>query len=162
MDFSRTIIIGNSGAGKSWLAEQLAQAAGIACIELDRINWLADGYNQARERSAAIALLKESTAQEKWIIEGIYGWLVQEVISSATTLLWLCPSEAECVANIRSRGPRGNASEQSFAELLDWAATYRIRSGSSSFQAHQAMFHAFSGSRRVLQNREDVQALLAY
>jgi adenylate kinase family enzyme len=161
MDFSRTIIIGNSGAGKSWLAQQLAQRAGIPCIELDRINWLADGYNQARERSAAITLLKAAAAQEQWMIEGIYGWLVQEVIASATTLLWLCPSEAECVANIRSRGPRGNASEQSFAELLDWAATYRMRTGSSSFQAHQAMFHAFSGAKRELQHRSELVALLA-
>jgi len=159
LDISRTIIIGNSGSGKSWLAERLAKNNGGACIDLDSVNWLGSGYNRARERSEAIELTKAAASQERWVIEGIYGWLVDEVMSRATALIWLRLSEEECLTNIKSRGRRGNASEQSFADLLEWADTYRIRTGSSAFNAHQRIFDGFPGQKIILLNRDEVVAL---
>lgn len=160
MDISRTIIIGNSGSGKSWLAERLTEKNGGVYVDLDSIYWLGSGYNQARERSQAIKLTKAAASQEQWVIEGIYGWLVGEVMTNATALIWLCLSEDECVANIKYRGRRGNASEQSFADLLEWAQTYQTRTGSSSFNSHQRIFDDFPGAKLSLQNRDEVVALV--
>lgn len=160
MDISRTIIIGNSGSGKSWLAERLAKKYGGAYVDLDSIHWLGGGYNQARERSQAVELAKAAASQERWVIEGIYGWLVREIVTSATALIWLRLSEKECLDNIQCRGRRGNASEQSFADLLEWANTYRVRTGSSSFNAHQRIFDDFSGSKLSLQTRGEIVALV--
>ncbi|QJQ02344.1 adenylate kinase [Herbaspirillum rubrisubalbicans Os34] len=160
MDFLRTLIIGNSGAGKSWLADRLAEQYGSPHIDLDSLHWLGIGYNVPRERSETIALVKSAALQDQWIIEGIYGWLITEIAANATTLVWLCPDEEECVKNIQQRGRRGNASEQSFSELLDWAKTYRTRTGSSSFSAHQRIFEEFSGNKYVFRVRAEISRFL--
>lgn len=160
MDIARTIIIGNSGSGKSWLAQRLAQKTGAVCLDLDDVYWVGAGYQRARERAEAIALANACAAQQRWIIEGVYGWLAAEVLARATALIWLCPAEAECVANIHGRGPRGNASTASFADLLQWASTYRTRTGSSAYAFHQKLFDDFTGARCKLQSRQDMQTLL--
>lgn len=160
MDFLRTLIIGNSGAGKSWLADRLAEKYGSPHIDLDSLHWLGTGYNEARERSEAIALVKSAASQGQWTIEGIYGWLVSEIAANATALIWLCPDEEECIKNIQQRGRRGNASEQSFSELLDWAKTYRLRNGSSSFSVHQRIFEEFSGTKYMFSARTEVSRFL--
>ncbi|AKM04880.1 adenylate kinase [Burkholderia pyrrocinia] len=156
MDLSRTLVIGNSGSGKSWLAERIAAYIGAACIDLDPIHWLPGGYNAARERADAIRLVRQAAGADRWVIEGIYGWLVDEVKRDASALIWLCIDEAECVANIRHRGIRRGGSAEVFAALQDWAATYRSRSGSSSHAGHEAMFNRFAGDRIMLRSRDDV------
>ncbi len=160
MDFLRTLIIGNSGAGKSWLADRLAKKYGSPHVDLDSLHWLGTGYNEARERSETIALVKSAASQDQWVIEGIYGWLVSEIAANATALIWLCPDEVECITNIRQRGRRGNASEQSFSELLDWAKTYRQRTGSSSFSVHQRIFEEFAGTRYLFRERTEISRFL--
>src|SRR5262249_55856613 len=99
MNLSRTIILGNSGSGKSWLAERIASRLDASCVDLDLIHWLPGGYNVAREREEAIQLVRQAAQSDRWVIEGIYGSLVSEVQANATALLWLCLDEAECVAN---------------------------------------------------------------
>lgn len=160
MNRSRILIIGNSGSGKSWLAERLAQKYAGHHLDLDSVNWLESGYNEARERSEAIALTKSAASKENWVIEGIYGWLAREIATRATDLIWLCFDEQECMENIQRRGRRGNASEQSFSELLNWAHTYRLRTGSSSFSAHQEIFNDFHGARYLFKNRGEVATFL--
>ena len=44
----RTVIIGNSGAGKSALAERLAALIHVPVIDLDLLNWEGDGYGDWR------------------------------------------------------------------------------------------------------------------
>lgn len=161
MNLSRTIVIGNSGSGKSWLAENLARKMDCPGIDLDTIHWMGNGYGLARDRSDAIELTRSAATGEKWIIEGIYGWLVREIITHATALIWLRLDEEECIANIQHRGRRGLASEESFGELLDWTAAYRSRTGSSSFSAHQDIFDGFSGSKQCLKNRNEVIKFIA-
>ncbi|TDY84972.1 UNVERIFIED_ORG: adenylate kinase family enzyme [Herbaspirillum seropedicae] len=159
-DFLRILIIGNSGAGKSWLADRLAEKYGSPHIDLDSLHWLGAGYNEARERSEAIALVKSAASQARWTIEGIYGWLVSEIAANATALIWLCPDEEACIKNIQQRGRRGNASEQSFSDLLDWAKTYRLRTGSSSFGVHQRIFEDFAGTKYLFRERIEVTRFL--
>lgn len=106
MDLSRTIILGNAGAGKSWLAERIARRLGTPCIDLDVLHWLAGGYNARRDREEAVGMLRQATLADRWVVEGIYGDLINEIQSDATVMIWLCLDEAECVTNIRQRGIR--------------------------------------------------------
>ncbi|WP_454739235.1 adenylate kinase [Cupriavidus necator] len=156
MDLSRTLILGNSGSGKSWLAERIAGHLCAACVDLDLIHWLPGGYNVAREQDEAITLVRQAAESERWIIEGIYGILVREVQASATALVWLCLDEAQCVANIRDRGIRRKGTTEGFSALMQWASTYRTRHGSSSYTAHEAIFNSFERDKAILPSREAI------
>lgn len=156
MDLTRTIVIGNSGSGKSWLAERVADRSGAAYVDLDLIHWLPGGYGVPRERADAIRLVQRAAQADRWVIEGIYGSLVNEVLANASALVWLCIDEAECVANIRRRGIRRDGSPEAFDALLEWAATYRSRTGSSSYGAHRTIFEQFRGGKETLGSRDAV------
>ncbi|NPE61243.1 hypothetical protein HLB27_09135 [Dickeya dadantii] len=136
----RTLIMGNSGSGKSWLAEQLAARLQAPAIDLDLINWEPGGYGQARERELVKAEARELAQAECWIMEGVYGWLMQEVVQQATALIWLDIPVDECLNNIRQRGLRRGGDEAALAELLRWAGEYRERQSNSSFSGHQRVF----------------------
>ncbi|GAB7526778.1 hypothetical protein PBS_57690 [Paraburkholderia sp. 2C] len=160
MNLDRTLIVGNSGSGKSWLAERIANHLGSPCVDLDLIHWLPGGYNIARERDEAVQLLRNAVTTDRWVVEGIYGALVNEIRDDSTALIWVCLDEAECVENIRQRGIRRGGDTASFAALLEWASTYRSRQGSSSYIAHQQLFDDYALDKRILQSRDDVTAFL--
>jgi hypothetical protein len=59
-DFQRTVIIGNGGSGKSWLAEQLSRNLSVPAIDLDVIHWEPGGYNVMRDKSLAIEMVRRA------------------------------------------------------------------------------------------------------
>lgn len=127
---------------------------------MDSIHWLPGGYNATRERDDAVNLLRDSAKGDRWVIEGIYGSLVQEIRADSTALIWLNLDEAECVENIRQRGIRRGGDASSFAALLDWASMYRSRQGSSSYVGHQKLFDNYVADKQVLRSRDAVMAFL--
>ncbi|KWE63608.1 adenylate kinase [Burkholderia ubonensis] len=161
MDLTRTIVIGNSGSGKSWLAQRIARSHAATLVDLDLIHWLRGGYDVPRGRDDAMRAVKRAAAHERWVIEGIYGWLVEGILADATALVWLRVDPADCVAAIRERGIRRGGGEASMAALLQWAATYRSRDGSSSYAAHERIFDGFRRDRVCLSSRDEVTAFAA-
>jgi hypothetical protein len=152
-DFTRTLIIGNSGAGKSWLAERLARHLQAPWVELDRLHWLSDEHSLPRPRAEALAMARIAADEERWVIEGVYGWMVNEIIHRVTTLIWLCVEEEDCVANLRQRETRD---DERLMAMLEWAGSYRTRDGSSGFAAHRRLFEGFAGARIQLRGQADI------
>jgi adenylate kinase family enzyme len=113
----RTLIIGNSGSGKSTLARALAACFAGTCVDLDLLHWEDDGYGEKRDERVARRLAAEAAAAEKWIIEGVYGWLALVVAPRATALLWLDVPWDECRAGLLARGPRRGADAATFSDL---------------------------------------------
>jgi len=153
MDLTRTLIIGNSGSGKSWLAQRLAERLQVPWTDLDRIHWLSDEHSIARPRAEALAMARIAAEQECWVIEGVYGWIVSELLPRTTTLIWLSVADEVCVANIRQR--EINDDERLIA-LLEWAGSYRQRDDSSGYTAHQRLFEGFTGTKMRLTDRTEI------
>ncbi len=157
----RTVIIGNSGAGKSALAESLAALIHAPVVDLDLLHWEGDGYGRKRDEDAARQMVLEISAQPIWIIEGVYGSLAEVALRRATALVWLDFPWSLCRAGLLARGPRRGATEQDTENLLRWTEAYWIRRTPSSFTGHSQIFNEFPGTKFRLENQEQVAQWLA-
>lgn len=160
MDLTRTLIIGNSGSGKSWLAQRLAEQLRVPWTDLDRIHWLSDEHSIALPRNEALTMARIAAEQERWVIEGVYGWIACELLPQVTTLIWLSVGDEDCVANIRQREAGRNEQDLLLIALLEWAGSYHQRQGSSGFAAHQRLFEEFCGAKIRLRDRKEIAALV--
>jgi adenylate kinase family enzyme len=161
MNLTRTLIIGNSGSGKSWVAQRLAEQLQAPWTDLDRIHWLSDEHSITRPRGEALGMARVAASEERWVIEGVYGWIVSELLPRATALIWLDIDDDACVANIRQREAARNEQDLLLIALLEWAGSYRVRNGSSGFAAHQRLFAEFDGPKIQLVNRAEITAFLS-
>ena len=157
----RTVIIGNSGAGKSALAESLATLIHVPVTDLDLLNWEGDRYGRRRGENVARRMTLEVSAQPLWIIEGVYCSLAEVALPRATALIWLDFPWSICRAGLLARDPRRGATDQDAVELLNWAETYWIRQTTSSFAGHSRMFNNFASTKFRLENREQATLLVA-
>jgi adenylate kinase family enzyme len=123
-DLSRIVILGNSGSGKSWLAERLAHHLASRAVDLDMIHWLPGGFNSRRDPDEARAAVRELAAEDRWVIEGVYGWLAREALPRATALVMLDIPDEECVENVEARGLRQGGDEAAHLALIAWVREY--------------------------------------
>jgi adenylate kinase family enzyme len=83
----RVAVFGTTGSGKSWLAERLAERAGLRVIELDALFWGRDW------QPAPVDLFRHRVERETsdggWIVVGNYGQVRDLVWRPADTLVWL-------------------------------------------------------------------------
>jgi adenylate kinase family enzyme len=155
--FDRLLIMGNGGSGKTWLAGRLAHILGHRVIHLDDLHWEPGGYGIARDKAVRNKLVMEAAAAERWMMEGVYGQVVDIVLGRVTTLIWLDVPEEECLRNVRARGRQGGGSETAFRDLLTWVAGYRKRKNNwNSFEAHEKLFHAYDGPKARLTDRAEI------
>jgi adenylate kinase family enzyme len=143
----RIVVIGNSGSGKSTLAKSLEARLGGDLIDLDSVHWL-DKVGLKRDEMQAKQIVAGLAAQPRWIIEGVFGWLAEVALPSATSLIWLDMPWSICRENLAMRGPWRGATADEHADFLAWAEDYWRRTTSSSFTGHLALFENFHGTRQ--------------
>jgi adenylate kinase family enzyme len=160
-DLARTVVVGNGGSGKSWLAERLAGLTGARAVDLDLVHWLPGGYGARRDPEEARAAVRELAAADRWVIEGVYGWLAREALPRATALVQLDIPDEECVENAQARGLRRGGDEAAHVALIAWIRDYRVRENANSYVAHVKLFDAFPGPKVRLQSRADLAAQIA-
>jgi adenylate kinase family enzyme len=83
----RVHVVGTSGAGKTWLARELARRMNAPHVEIDELFWQPDWTETPRdvlrERLAA------ALAAPRWVVDGNYGSARDIVWARADTVLWL-------------------------------------------------------------------------
>lgn len=126
-------IIGNSGSGKTYLAQRLSQALSLPAYDLDELFWNnAQGYGQKRNEAERKQLLQTILSKEDWIIEGVYYAWCKETLQQADLLLLLCPPLWLCrlriikrhIARCRQRSSK-KESWRNVYELLLWTNRFQ-------------------------------------
>jgi adenylate kinase family enzyme len=157
----RLFIVGNGGSGKSWLAEALGQKLQLPVVHLDDLHWLPD-FAGERPRDERDQLVAEAAEGGSWIMEGIYGSILTQVLPRVETLIWIDLPDDECISNLRQRGQSAGATTEQFEELLAYTRGYRQRKNHlNSFDAHARFFEMHASEKWKLGSRADMASLLA-
>ncbi len=83
----RIHVIGTGGAGKTFLAAQLAQALTVPHIELDSLFWRENW--QKPETEVFQQVVREALSGEDWVTDGNYSAVREIVWGRAQVVVWL-------------------------------------------------------------------------
>lgn len=152
-------IIGNSGSGKSRLAQAIFDERGWRVLDLDSVAWEPQRIAVARaEADARKDVEAFCIAHGDWIIEGCYAELVATSLGHSPLLVFLDPGTERCLENCRRRPWeahkfRSKAEQDEKLEfLLGWVREYYTRDGSLSRRAHEMLFEGYRGPKRRVTN----------
>ena len=138
----RTLVIGNSGSGKSRLAEGLSALIHAPIFDLDLIHWKDNGYGAKQDEDVARQKVANLAATERWVIEGVYGWLAEVAVPRAYGT-WL----KTAVSNLqRSYQPYDFRRRQA---VLDRMGEYRAVRDSGKERASPALIHDWRNAWEV-------------
>jgi len=158
----KTIIIGNGGSGKTWLAGELATTADTEVIHLDNLFWLPGGFNKKRNIEEVTLLIVQSKYHNNWIVEGVFGELAVQYFDVAEILIWVNMPWELCRFRLNKRGSESKRhmdrvqSEKGLQKLLVWASHYHDRTDLRSHTGHQALFNSFQGRKIELKSEDEV------
>lgn len=163
----RIIIIGNSGSGKTDLAQRLCNHFGYPLIHMDVLFWEPDKFGVKRPQEIVYAEIAALARKKTWVVEGVFGELAQEFCPKADTLIWLDLHWEDCFKNLLLRRPESSKQpgqhpdEERYARLLKWASEYWRRAGPSSYQGHRFVFEQFNGDKICLNSKKSIDDFVA-
>ena len=150
----KVLVFGNSGSGKSTFAKRLSAEHRLTHLDLDSIVWEPGKIAVQRQPECVAASLAEFLAgNERWVIEGCYGELVEAASAHCTELVFLNPGLETCLAHNRRREwePHKYASKEAQDAMLEqlqaWVAGYYQRQDPWSQHAHRRIFDSFTGQK---------------
>ena len=162
----KAVIIGNSGSGKTWLANRLAEATNTETVHLDHIFWQPGGFDIPRNEVEVAALITNSKAKAAWIAEGVFGELALSYLDDAEFLIWLDIEWEICKVRLEKRGSESKQhlgreqSTEGLKKLIQWASRYTIRNDMRSFAGHSRLYQNFKGIRIRIQSEDLVCAFV--
>jgi adenylate kinase family enzyme len=162
----KTVILGNSGSGKTWLAERLSKFHSVPVVHLDDLFWTPGGFVHKRPEAERARMVESARTQASWIAEGVYGQLAAPFLEDAETLIWLDLDWPLCERRLHARSAASELhmlraqSSQGLAALLSWAASYEARDDAMSRRGHGRLFDDFPGKKLRLLTEEDVSRYL--
>jgi adenylate kinase family enzyme len=163
---ARTAIIGNSGSGKSHLAESLSRIYSIPIIQLDRLFWMPGGFNEKRPGEEVRNEIEQKRKDNSWIVEGVFGELAGLFLPRAQALIYLDVDWAVCHASLMARGSQSSRqlvpvkAEENFEKLLLWAGQYWTRTDLRSHPGHLRLFNDFTGLKFRFTTRAEVDGFI--
>jgi adenylate kinase family enzyme len=164
----KTVIIGNSGSGKTWLAARLADADGAGVIHLDELFWEPGGFDKKRPQETILHLIGQAKTGHAWIVEGVFGELAERFFDQADFLVWLDMDWTTCRERLIRRGSESKRhmareqSEEGLRKLIEWASRYYDRNGLCSYVGHKDLFQRFHGRKIRIKTEEQADLLVKW
>jgi adenylate kinase family enzyme len=163
---TRIVIIGNSGSGKSRLAQSLSAIYSVSVIRLDQIFWMPGGFNEKRSKDEIKNEIERKRKENSWIVEGVFGESAELFLPLAQSLIFLDMDWAVCHAGLLARGSESSKqleavkAEENFKNLLLWAEHYWTRTNLCSRSGHLQLFSNFAGQKLKFTRRAEVNEFL--
>ena len=164
---NKILIFGNSGSGKSWLSGELSKRTKLLEVNLDSVFWLPGGYSEKRSQEAIDQRINEIKSNDNWVVEGVFGNLIEKFIPTASEIMFLDLPWNECNMNLINRGSESSKqlnqdlAEKNFKALVTWASEYKNRSSKASYSFHNQLFQSFQRKKHRLKNREEMNLYLS-
>ena len=164
---NRIIIIGNCGAGKTYLARAMGKSYGVPVTNLDSIYFVPRTLSQTRPVGEIDHAIWNIQQEKKWIVEGVHGGLVKRLLGDCDFLIWLDMDWPACQKNLQARGPEAigiidqNEAQRWFNWLNHWAESYWEGDDANSYRAHKTIFESFPGNRERLCSRRSMDHFIA-
>ncbi len=158
---NRIVIIGNSGSGKSYLAQKLSNQSNKKLIHFDHLFWEPGGFTQKRPKDVVYSEIKNLSEEDDWIMEGVFGDLAEIALQRANSLIFIDKSWKDCEAGLLQRG-FNPSDENTFKELLLWAKNYWTRENKNSFLCHERLFNAFPLNKTKIQSNQEMEKLCTF
>jgi len=162
----RIVIIGNSGSGKSFLAAAISARTDIPVIHLDKLFWVAGGFDEKRPVEVVHAEIESKKQNDSWIVEGVFGELAKRFLDRSDYLVWLDLPWAACREGLLQRGSESATqldpikAEENFQELLVWAEDYWNRTNARSHAGHQKIFDEYPGYKLRITDKEAIDEFI--
>ena len=86
--FKRILVVGDSGRGKTTLAEKLSRKLKIKHYSTDDFFWKVK-FTEAVDKATSIKEIAKVYSQESWIVEGSTRSLIEEGIQRADYIIYL-------------------------------------------------------------------------
>ena len=132
-DYSKIILVGSGGSGKSWLAKHIAEITNYPLYHLDKEFWQPGWVMTPKEEK--ITRQHEMINGETWIIDGNYNSTMEIRYTAADLIIFLDISRIVCVISAMKRTGRKRSDlpdylEESkiwgkeFIEFVKWIWSY--------------------------------------
>lgn len=164
--YMRMIIVGNSGSGKTWLANNLARIIRCQVIHLDDIFWEPGGFDKKRSPEVVAKIIDEAKKGASWIAEGVFGELAEKFIERAQYLVWLDIDWPICRDRLLKRGSESKRhmgreeSAEGLRQLIEWASQYYQRKNARSYEGHKRLMNNFHGEKIYLYSEADAVKMI--
>lgn len=156
--YSRVLIAGCGGAGKSTLALALGELTGLPVTHLDRLWWTPGWVSRSREEFDA--LLEAELKKPAWIIEGNYSRTFPRRLQYADFCVFLDIDRDECLRSVRERVRRfrgrsrpdmpEGCPERTDREFEAWIRDFHGKTRPAMLRAleeHDVPYHVFQSRR---------------
>ena len=107
-----------------------------------------------RDRSESRRLLSDFLeADDDWVVEGVYGRLIERVLESRPFLVWIDRSEEDCLEGLRVRSARmlreygRDLSPLQNQRMVERVKGYRDRSDHLGYACHRELYESYSGEK---------------